>query len=87
MTNLGSMSLGEFVSTVRDVLFFIGLSIAGWKARSLVQPLIDLFKRANEFFDRSETHYTTMETQMDLLLNNHLSHLHQDKESDLIDFE
>lgn len=79
MTNLGNMSVGEFVSTLRDAGFFIGILIAGWKARSLIQPLVDMFERANKFFDRSESFYNGMEIQMNTLLNNHLSHLHQDK--------
>lgn len=93
MVHLDSVSVGEFVSTVRDIGFFIGLCVIGWKARGLVQPGIELYKRAIKFFDgfeerystaqdffnRSETHYLTMERQMDLLLNNHLSHLANDK--------
>lgn len=83
MFNPGSMTLAELSSVVRDFGIFGTLVMVGWKGRSWVQPVIDVFSEAKDFFQRADRHMTTMEAQMSLLLNNHLSHLKQtDSESE-----
>lgn len=77
MFNPGGLTLAELSATVRDlaiVTFLIGL---GWKGRGIVQPVVDVFKQAKDFFVRADHHMITMETQMNSLLNNHLAHLKQ----------
>jgi hypothetical protein len=83
MFNPGSMTLAELSSVVRDFGIVGTLVMVGWKGRSWIQPVIDVFSEAKNFFERADRHMTTMETQMSLLLNNHLAHLKQEiKESE-----
>lgn len=82
MFNPGAVTLSELSSAVRDFGIVGTLVVIGWKGRSWVQPAFDLFKKASTFFDRAETHMVTMEGQMNLLLNNHLSHLKQAEHSE-----
>src|SRR5258708_23743741 len=54
MFNPGALTLGELSSAVKDFgILTICLTI-GWKGRGLIQPGIDLFKKASTFFDRAE---------------------------------
>lgn len=80
MFNPGTMTLGELSSALKDFGILFAVLTIGWKGRGLIQPGIDLFKKASLFFDRAETHMTTMESQMNLLLNNHLKHLKSEAE-------
>jgi len=75
---ISQMNVGELISSLRDVVFILGMLTVGWKVRSWVQPVIDFFHRANEFFDRSEEHIQRVESGMQMLLNNHLSHIQSD---------
>lgn len=77
MFNPGALTLAELSSAVRDFGIVGTLVILGWKGRSWAQPVIDVFKEAKGFFERADRHMTTMETQMNLLLTNHLAHLKQ----------
>jgi hypothetical protein len=78
MTPFSQMSVGEFISSIRDIIFIFGTLTVGWKVRSWVQPVFDFFKRTNEFFDLSEAHIKRVESGMQVLLNNHLSHIQSD---------
>jgi hypothetical protein len=71
------MTLGELVSTLKDGAFLVGILLAGWKARGLVQPMIDFFRRALSFMDSTETKLGRLDSGMNMLLTNHLSHLAQ----------
>jgi hypothetical protein len=77
MFNPGSLTLAELSSAVRDFGIVGTLVYVGWKGRSWIQPMIDVFSETKDFFQRADRHMTTMETQMSLLLNNHLAHLKQ----------
>jgi len=79
MFNPGALTLGELSSALKDFGILTVCLTVGWKGRGLIQPGIDLFKKASTFFDRAEIHMTTMEGQMNLLLNNHLKHLKSDE--------
>lgn len=78
MIPISQMQVGELISSVRDMVFVLGVPYLGWKARAWVQPGIDFFKRANKFFDLGETHMQKVEVGMQVLLNNHLSHIQSD---------
>ena len=77
-TPISQMNVGELISSLRDLIFILGMLTVGWKVRAWVQPVIDFFHRANEFFDRSEVHIQRVESGMQMLLNNHLSHIQSD---------
>jgi hypothetical protein len=74
MINLSAISIGEALSSLRDLIFIIGLSFLGWRARSYMQPVFDFFKRANHHMD-------IVETGMNTLLTNHMHHLQADAKS------
>jgi hypothetical protein len=79
MFNPGVMTLSELSSALKD-FGILGICLTvGWKGRGLIQPGIDLFKKANSFFDRADVHMTSMEGSMNLLLTNHLAHLKNDQ--------
>lgn len=78
MTPLSQMTLGELLSNLRDITVILGTLTIGWKLRSWLQPLYDFFKRANKFFELSESHIQRVESGMQVLLNNHLSHIQSD---------
>lgn len=68
------VSIGQLVSTLKDGAFLVGICVAGWKARSIIQPGIEFFKRCN-------AHMDTMEHGMKVILENHLSHMENDLRS------
>lgn len=72
---IAAASVGEVLSTVRDGLLLLGFLVAGWKARSIVQPIVDFFKQSKKTMVRANLHMDNMEASMDALLNNHLKHL------------
>ena len=78
MIPFNQLPLGEVISSLRDIVFILGVLTIGWKIRSWIQPIIEFFERANEFFDRSEAHIERVESGMKVLLNNHLSHIQSD---------
>jgi hypothetical protein len=78
MIDLSKMTVGEAISALRDASFLIGFLVLGWKGRSWVQPLFDVFEEAKTFMKESRVHQQTMEQQMGLLLNNHLKHIESD---------
>jgi len=78
MLSPSTMTVAELVSTLKDAGFFIGFCIAGWKARGLVQPLINFFERAQKHMEVMETGVSSLQTGMNTLLTNHLSHIEQD---------
>jgi hypothetical protein len=75
---VSTMTVAELVSTLRDAGFFIGLCVVGWKARGLIQPLVDFFTRAQKHMDVMEAAATSLQTGMTTLLSNHLSHIESD---------
>lgn len=78
MTPISQMTVGELISSIRDLTVILGTLTIGWKVRSWVQPLVDFFKRANTFFDMGEKHIQRVEAGMNVLLNNHLHHIQAD---------
>lgn len=86
MLNPSQWTIGELSSAVKDYGIFASVIVVAWKSRGAIQPAIDLFKKANAFFDkvdeqiaRGNLHMQKMETGMDTLLNNHLAHLKAEK--------
>lgn len=65
------IQFAQLISELRDAAFIIGISVVGWKARSIVQPIIDFFKRVTRHMD-------VMEQGMTTILNNHLYHMEAD---------
>ena len=65
------MTIGELASTLRDLMIVVSMVTIGWKTRDWFQPIFDFFKRANTFM-------TSMERNMDVLLNNHMKHIESD---------
>lgn len=87
MLNPSQWTIGELSSAIKDYGIFATVIVAAWKLRGTVQPGIELFKKANAFFDkvdeqisRGNLHMQKMELGMDTLLNNHLAHLKADAE-------
>lgn len=78
MTNLGQMSVGELVSTLKDIGFFVAFVIAGWKARAIVQPAIDFFVTAKATMERANEHFVIVEEGLETLLTNHVAHIEAD---------
>lgn len=86
MLNPSQWTIGELSSAIKDYGIFVTVTVGAWKCRGAVQPAIDLFKKANAFFDkvdeqiaRGNLHMQKMEGGMDTLLNNHLAHLKAEK--------
>jgi hypothetical protein len=86
MLSPSQWTIGELSSAVKDYGIFATVVIVGWKSRGAIQPAMDLFKKANAFFDkvdgqmaRGNLHMQKMESGMDTLLNNHLAHLKSDE--------
>lgn len=77
-TPLTQMTVGELLSSLRDITLIFSMLTVGWKVRAWVQPGIDFFKRANKFFDLGEAHIQRVEAGMNVLLNNHLHHIQSD---------
>lgn len=73
-----TVTLGQTISTLKDGAFIVGIVVLGWKARGLVQPLIDFFARAKQHMEIMETGMTGLRIDVTTLLNNHLSHIEQD---------
>jgi hypothetical protein len=71
-------SLGQIISTLRDAGFFVGILVVGWNARSLFQPVKDFFQRASKHMDNVEAGMVSIQGDMKILLNNHLSHIEAD---------
>lgn len=71
-------TIGSLASTLRDAAFFVGILVAGWKARDIVQPAVDFFKESKTLMVRANLHMSKMEDSMSLLLNNHLPHMAED---------
>ena len=79
-----AINVGQIASVIRDLGFFGGILVAGWKARAIIQPGLDFFIRARDYMDSTETKLTRLDANMTLLLTNHLSHLHR---NDIIDVD
>lgn len=71
MTPLAQMTIGEAISSVRDITVVAGILIIGWKARSWIQPFIDFFEESKDFMK-------SMRRDMQTLLTNHLHHIEAD---------
>lgn len=78
MFDPNTVSVTAVISSLRDIIFIGGLSIMGWKVRSMVQPVISFFERVNAFMDHSELHMATMVKEMKTLQVNHLNHIESD---------
>lgn len=78
MTPFSQMSVGDLISSLRDITLILTTLTVGWKLRSWVQPVIDFVKRADRFFTLGEAHIIRVEDGMNKLLNNHLDHIQAD---------
>jgi uncharacterized protein YgfB (UPF0149 family) len=77
MFDPSKMTVSEAISALRDAGFLFGMVIAGWKGRSWIQPVIDFFHNGTEFMRESRLHQQIMESQMNLVLTNHLAHIEE----------
>jgi len=75
MFDPNTMTLSELVNALKNVGILVTILVAGWKARALVQPIIDFLDDSKRLMQRATRHMDMMEESMSLLLNNHLSHL------------
>ena len=73
-----TVNLGQIISTLRDAGFLVGILVVGWNARGLFQPIKDFFQRASKHMDNVEAGMTSIQGDMKILLNNHLSHIESD---------
>lgn len=68
-------NVGQIVSVLKDAGFLISTVVVGWKARDLFQPIKDFFCKANLFMDESSKTLKSLDSNMNTLMTNHLSHL------------
>lgn len=76
--DFSSMTVGDFIAIVKDVTIGISVLTLGWKARALIQPVIDFFKTASSTMRRANQHMFAMEAAMNTLLTNHVAHIEKD---------
>ena len=75
MFDSSTITFSEVVTIVRNVGILATILVAGWKARSLVQPVVDFLDDTKRLMKRGERHMDVMEESMSLLLDNHLTHI------------
>jgi len=75
MYDPNTMTVSEVVTIVRNVGILGTILVAGWKARALVQPIVDFFDDLKKLMKRATRHMDIMEESMGLLLDNHLAHI------------
>jgi hypothetical protein len=75
---LTAYTIGEVITIFRDAAFLIGIAYFGWRARSWIRPAEDFCNLIRRVLKRADLHMTTMESKMDMLLDNHLEHLGED---------
>lgn len=75
MFDPNAWTVGEVVTLVRNVGILVAILGVGWKARALVQPVVDFFADLKRLMIRGEKHMDAMEESMSLLLDNHLTHI------------
>jgi hypothetical protein len=63
-----TLTISELFAILRDCVFVVGFAVSGWKLRSWVQPLLNFMERANRHMD-------TVESNLHVILENHLVHL------------
>jgi hypothetical protein len=73
-----TVTIGQVISTLKDLGFIVGTGVVGWKARDLFQPAVDFFKRAVDHMDIMESGVKSLQMDMNTLLTNHLSHVEAD---------
>lgn len=71
-------SVGHLATMLRDLVASGAVLFIGWKARDIVQPMIEFFKKANLFMDETSTVLTGMQGDMKLVMNNHIPHMARD---------
>lgn len=73
-----TVTLGQVISNLKDGAFIIGIVVLGWKARGIVQPLINFFEASTKHMLVMEQGIILLQTGMNTLLTNHLPHLEQE---------
>lgn len=71
MFDPSQLTLGQVSSTLRDFSIIAVLVGGAWKARGL-------YEHGVKFFERLNRHMDTMESGMQTLLSNHLTHIEAD---------
>jgi hypothetical protein len=74
-TQTVQLDVSQFIAALRDIAFVVGLSVMGWKARTVAQPVYNFFTRADKHMDRVEIGLSNMEKGMQILLENHMTHV------------
>lgn len=75
MVDTSKMTVSEVITIIRNIGFLLAILGVGWKARALIQPIVDFFNDTKRLMKRSERHMDVMEESMVLLLDNHLAHI------------
>lgn len=76
--DVSSASVENLISTLKDLGFFVGILVVGWKSRALIQPAIDFFSTAKSTMSRLDRHMLFMETSVNALVGNHMAHIEAD---------
>jgi hypothetical protein len=80
MNEVSGMTVGEVISSLRDISVIVGIAVFGWKARSWFQPVIEFFSELKQFIVRANQHMTLVEQGMAVLLENHMAHIQKSVE-------
>ena len=71
MTPISQMTIGEAISTVRDIVAIFGMVVVGWKARDIYQDGKDFLNEIKGFMHR-------MDNFAVVVMTNHLKHIETD---------
>lgn len=77
MSVINQLSVGEVVSTFRDVLTILGIVVVGWKARDIFQDAKEFFADIKEFIKDSRSFMDRMDKVANVAVNNHLRHIEE----------
>ena len=68
-------TIGQAVAVLRDVCFVLAILLGVFKLGLWMKPAIDFFKESKKFMALTQVFMTNMDSNVDKLLTNHLSHI------------
>ena len=74
------LTLQEVIALIRDICFVGALLFGVFKLGLWLKPAIDFFSEAKVFMGEVRQHMASVESNLNLLLTNHLPHLQQEIE-------
>jgi hypothetical protein len=78
MVDLSALTVGQVSSAVRDFAI-VGTLVTGvWKTRGIYEAISRFFERTSKHMDVTENGMISIQTSMNTLLTNHLSHIEAD---------